>query len=390
MALTNISFTITEDGLARAVDNEDNISAILFSVAAPSAYSGSKIRGYTDIASVKADGIISTSVTYGEAYYHISEFFRVSPGALLYVCFGLTDVAEELYNASGGKIRQYATVITALSAVEGTHQAIINTLNNKYSPAVAIVGYEPAVTPASVNDVDDLSLKTAPYVAVVAFGDANGKGAALAGALGKPYISAYGLVLGLTSKAKVQQSIGELASFNISDGVEYIKTENGVTKPAIKYVTGQSYSDGITLQFDNKRYIVPRFYAGNGGVFIEKDNTAYAPTKDLSNIRNVRTISKALRGVRSRLLTRLKTNVPVDDAGKLDADFVEYLKNLAGTDLVQMQRDGEISRYGVSIDPNQNVLSTDLLDVDIKIIPIGVNHFINVKLGFTRSLTGFQ
>lgn len=391
MALTNISFTITEDGLARALPNEDNISALLFSgVASPSAWSGQKIRGFTDINSVKADGITSTSVTYSEVYYHVSEFFRVSPGALLYIGFGLTDIAEEVYNVSGGKVRQYGAFITSLADAQGVHQAIANTMNGKFAPLSIVLGYEPVATPASVNDLDDLSLKTAPYVSVVAFGDDNGRGKALAGALGKPYIAAVGTCLGLVSKASVQESIGALNRFNLTDGIEFLKTENGVTKPAIKYVTGQSYSDGLTLQFDNKKYIVPRFYAGNGGVFIEKDHTAYSPTKDLSNIRSVRTISKAVRGVRSRLLTRLKTNVAVDESGFLDADFIEYLKSLATTDLQQMQRDGEISRFGVSIDPNQNVLSTDRIDIDIRIIPVGVANFINVKIGFTRSLQGFQ
>jgi hypothetical protein len=391
MALTNVNFFITEDGLGRIADNEDNISALLFAGAAPETFDTDKIRSYTNIEAVEADGITDVSVTYGEAHYHISEFFRMSGGALLYVCFGLTDIAEELYNVSGGKIRQYGAFVANLAHVQSVHQAIATTLAGKYAPVNIVVGYEPTESPESVNDVDDLSLKTAPYVSVVAFGDGGtGRGAVLANALGKPYIPALGLVLGCMSKARVQESIGALNRFNLTDGVEFVKVEKGVTKPAIKYVTGQPYSDGLTLQFDTKRYLVPRFYAGNAGIYIEKDHTCYPPTKDLCVIRNGRTINKVVRGVREKLLPRLKSNVSVDDSGYLEPDFVEFLKSLASQNLQQMQRDGEISRFGVSIEPNQNVLQNDRIDIEIRIIPIGVANFINVRLGFTRSLAGFQ
>jgi hypothetical protein len=246
------------------------------------------------------------------------------------------------------------------------------------------------VSPASIGDLDDLALKNAPYVSVVAFGDGGGRGAALATALGKPYVSALGTVLGLVSKARVQESIGALNRFNMEDGTEFVKVDKGILKPSIKYVTGHSYSDGMTLQYDMKRYLVPRFYAGNAGIYIEKDHTAYAPTKDLCVIRNGRTINKAVRGVRQKLLPRLKSNVQVDDKGYLEPDFIEFLKSLASQNLQQMQRDGEISRFGVSIEPNQNVLQNDRIDIEIRLIPVGVANFINVRMGFTRSLAGFQ
>ena len=381
MPLTNVTFDIIEDGLGIIAAKDDNISAILFPTTAPDSYSGAKIKGYTDINAVKADGITATSVTYGEAYYHISEFFRISAGALLYVCFNLTDAVEELYNFTGGKVRQYGAVATSLANVEAVHQANANAFVQKYAPLSIIVGYEPTSTPANIGVLDDLALKIAPNVSVVAFGDGGGRGIALAGALGKPYISAVGTVLGLVSKANVQESIGANNRFNFSDGVEFA---------AIKYVTGESYSDGSTTQYDLKRYLSPRKYANYAGVYLEKDPTATAATKDLSSVRNNRVIGKALRGIRAKLLVRLKSTIEVDSNGMLEPDVIEYFKSLASQDLQQMQRDGEISQFGVYINPDQNVLSTDKLEIEIRVIPVGVANFINVRLGFTRSLAGFQ
>jgi Protein of unknown function (DUF2586) len=381
MALTNVVFDIVEDGLGLIAASDDNISAIVFpSTAAPSAWNGENIKAYTDIYAVRTDGITATSVTYGEAHYHISEFFRLAGGALLYVCFSPTDLVEELYAASGGKVRQLAVKTANLADVQAVWQANANAFLAKYAPLSIICGYEPAQTPVSINALDDFGLKSASSVSVVAFGDRNGRGGELAAALGKPYLAAYGAVLGLVSKAAVHQNIGWLQRFNLTDGLEF---------SSIKYVTGEPYSDGVTNQYDLKRYLVPRKYAGNGGVFIEKDHTAYSSTKDLSNIRNNRTLMKALRLIRGGLLDRLKSPINVDTDGKLDADVIEYFKSLAENGLTQMQRDGEISAFGVIIDPNQSILQTGRLSVEIRIIPVGSAEFINIRLGFATSLAGF-
>lgn len=389
MALSGVSFEIIEEGLGIINPSDDNISALLFSAAAPTAFAGQKIKGYTSLSAVKADGITGVSVVYGESYYHIEEFFRINNGALLYVCFGLTDVVEELYNATGGKVRQIGAFTNNLGNVEAVYQAYANAFTEKYAPLSFIVGYEPTTTPSSINLLDDLSLKYAPNVSIVIFGDDNGRGAGLAGALGKPYVSAVGTVLGLTSKARVSQSIGALTGFNISNGVEFSKTENGTLKAAIRYVTGEKYSDGVTLQFVNKRYLAPRFYANYAGIYVEKDHTATSPTKDLKWIRHNRTIGKALRGIRAKLLPRLKSEIYVDSQGRLDADQIEYLKGLASNDLNQMKRDGEISDFGVAINPEQNIVQTNELAIEMRLLAVGSADFIKVRLGFAASLAGF-
>jgi len=51
-----------------------------------------------------------------------------------------------------------------------------------------------------------------------------------------------------------------------------------------------------------------------------------------------------------------------------------------------MERDDELSAFGVTIDPLQNVLSTSKLEITISIVPIASADNIEVNIGFTTSL----
>ena len=48
-----------------------------------------------------------------------------------------------------------------------------------------------------------------------------------------------------------------------------------------------------------------------------------------------------------------------------------------------MKRNGEISGYAVSINPNQKLLKTSKLEIVVKIVPVGAIRTIEVKIGLT-------
>ena len=51
-----------------------------------------------------------------------------------------------------------------------------------------------------------------------------------------------------------------------------------------------------------------------------------------------------------------------------------------------MQASGEISGFGIEIDPSQNVLSTNTFKVQYRIVPVGTNDQIEVELGFATQV----
>ncbi len=380
MALSNVVFEVAQYGLGAIATGNDHVSALLLSGNAPIAWGTRKVKSYTDIESVQRDGITNASAMYGLAYYHISEFFRISKGATLYVGFGLgdgVDMAELLYSVSNGAIKQIGVFDSRINAVQSIWQAIADYFASKFAPIVVVMGYDPPGFQAADNLLD-LSNLFAKNVSVVAFGDGGNRGAQLAASLGRQYIPAVGTVLGLISKSAVHENIGWIESCNISDGAEF-------TAPI--YVTGTNgYSDNTTSLLDTKQYLVPRKYAGYGGVYIEKDHTAITTTNDFANIRNNRVIGKAIRGIRQALLPSLKSPMYVDDDGKLDVGTIGHLKSKASKALEQMKRDREISTYNIAIDTNQRVLQTKVLVIDSRVVPVGSSDEIRVRLQFDTAV----
>jgi hypothetical protein len=70
--------------------------------------------------------------------------------------------------------------------------------------------------------------------------------------------------------------------------------------------------------------------------------------------------------------------------GNLSIGYIEFLKTLAEEPLSKMEKAGELSKngYSVEIDPTQNFLQTSELFVTIKLVPKGVSRNITVNLGF--------
>jgi hypothetical protein len=73
--------------------------------------------------------------------------------------------------------------------------------------------------------------------------------------------------------------------------------------------------------------------------------------------------------------------------GKLDMHRVKYLEAQGSIALDWMMRNGELSGYKVTIDPDQNVLSTSAISVTVQLVPVGVARVITVTVGFVTKLS---
>jgi len=72
--------------------------------------------------------------------------------------------------------------------------------------------------------------------------------------------------------------------------------------------------------------------------------------------------------------------------GTLRNSTIAFLESQAVVITDDMVRNSEASAIGVTIDPTQNVLSTNNLNVTINIVPVGVARNITVIIGFKTSL----
>jgi Protein of unknown function (DUF2586) len=75
--------------------------------------------------------------------------------------------------------------------------------------------------------------------------------------------------------------------------------------------------------------------------------------------------------------------VPVNPDGTLDAGFCKWLSQQIINQINNtMTADKEISDVSCFIDPAQNILSTNELNVVLKVLPVGYATEIEISLGF--------
>lgn len=146
----------------------------------------------------------------------------------------------------------------------------------------------------------------------------------------------------------------------------------------------EDYTPAQIQAIHDKGYLFLIKYTGTTGTFCNDSFTAAPLTSDYAYIENNRAIDKAIRGINVMLLPKVSAPAYIDpDSGKLDHSTIKALEALADDVLAQMVRDGEISGYKVSINPNQQVLRTSKLEVIVKLVPVGTLREIIVKIGLT-------
>lgn len=181
--------------------------------------------------------------------------------------------------------------------------------------------------------------------------------------------------LGITSKAAVHQSIASVEKF-----------PTGIDLPAFGDGTLlRDLDTAIVENLDVSRYLFFVTYDGFADSYFNDSHTMDDAVSDYAYIENVRTMDKAVRGIRKALLPKLGGELYVNaETGQLASYEVEYLTELANKPLEDMQKAGELSGMLVEIDPDQDVLSTSELEFVIKQVGVGVLRRIRCKIGFAK------
>lgn len=390
--MNNLTITRQNGNVPKSLAGEDHISgfiAYLTSTEIPEAFKIEHVQAVSTIDTAEAAGITADAESWSVRvlHYHLSEMFRVNPGISLYLgifakpeTYNFTEI-KTVQNYSSGRIRQMAIWAgdVALAAddlvkIQGVADALDEEnapLSVLYAPKVADVTKLPA----------DVAGGNKCRVSVVIAQAGSGDGADLyaddSNKTVKTSVSAIGIVLGLLSAAAVHQSIGWVKNF-----------PTGVNVPA--FGDGKLLRDldkAVIEQLDNERYIFFRTYPGISDSYVNDSHTMDDATSDYAMIESVRTMDKAVRGIRTYLIPELGGNIYIDaDTGKMQSYSVTHLQTTAGKALEDMEKAGELSGYAVEIDPEQDILSTSEVEVVIKQVAVGVMRKIKVKIGFAKSV----
>jgi hypothetical protein len=347
----------------------------------------------TGLANLASQHITQTNNPF--AYRQIKEFYdQAANGAQLYVMLvantmTVASMADKTNNNGAVKLLQYAagaikvlglmsddTTVTVSATTSGLNDDVATAITNAQSLAntyagtqqplrVAIGGTSYQGTAATLTNYASTGVTN--RVAVVV-GDTQpssehsaGKGAAL------------GLLLGTLATVPVMRKVSRVRSGALTNTAAYLKT-TAITDPSISSAPATIAGKGfITLQN----------YPNRSGYYWSGDPTLVVTTDDYAMLGRGRVIDKAQILAYNTFLDEVDDEVPVNSDGTMDAGFCKWLAQQIVNQINNtMTANREISNVVCFIDPAQNVLSTNKVNVVLKITPVGYATDIEISLGF--------
>lgn len=214
-------------------------------------------------------------------------------------------------------------------------------------------------------------------------------------------VGCVGAALGCLAVAPANESIAHVASFNLAAVMQDAELGFGnlVDDAENKtYASESSFTNIKTIGYTKRNeylhkhgYVFLVNYDGlENSIFFSSDQTL--STGDYRTLARCRVMHKSRRVVRRALLPRVNSNVEVDiTSGKLSASAVAEFQNIVIEALDKnMVEPGtakpQVSGRTCTIDPDQNVLDTDAIDIHYSLVPLGVTGEIKVTEGFSNSI----
>lgn len=387
---TSLTIVRQNGNVPKSQNGQDHVSgfvAYLLEADIPAAFKAEPVQAVSTIDKAEELGITADATAWSVKmlHYQLEEVFRINPSITLYV--GLFSKPESMtfqelktvQNYAEGAIRQMAiwngdTAPTADNIVK--LEAVADSLDTENAPLSTL--YAPLVS--NYKNLPSNLATNNPRVSVVIAQAGSGTGAELYKSKDnktKATVSAIGVTLGTLSKAAVHQCIAWVKNF-----------PSGISMPALGDGTlVRTIDKGELEKLDTNRYLFLNNVVGVAGSYWNDSHTMDSPTSDYAAIESVRTMDKAVRGIRTYLTPELGGNVYIDpDTGKLQSYTVSHLETTANIPLEEMEKAGELSGYKAEIDAEQDVLSTSTIEVTIKNVPVGVVRKFKVKIGFVKSL----
>jgi len=395
MALPNVNIAISGDGLGQTSLTSDAVAGLILSgVAVANKIALTEPKQIFSLKQAEDLGITESYDTTNslDAYRQISDFYKqAGDGAELWIMLVSQVTSMEyfidrnegtvniLIDAAGGRIRILGASrnpdvtyienndangfdLDAFNALQPAHYTVEHYKEQK-KPLVILIGgrnYSGAVA-----DLEDLHTRTNQGVSVILAGIGAGSKSA-----------AVGLTLGRLAAVPVMRNLGRVRDGDLGINSAYLS--NGLSIES---------QEADLPAIHDKGYIVYRSFVGKAGYFFTDDPTACSLADDLQGIARNRVINKAIDLAYAYFVNEINDEIPLKTDGTLETGYVKGLE--AGISSVinnAMTSQNEISSVSAYINPGQNVLATNALAVQIRIVPVGYSKAINIDLGFENPL----
>lgn len=350
----------------------------------------------------KLDELVSKGITSGEEdanatlYKAVKEFYNEAPdGSKLWI-MGVADTvtiadivdktkdnAKKLLVAANGTIRTLAVKIKDKSA---------------YTPTVT-TGIDGTVRTAITNAqaLAEWATETlfAPVMVLLEGRHYTGNAETLvSNPINTGNNNRVGVVIGDTVKdskgAAVGLLAGRIASIPVQRSIARVRT--GSITATMMYIGSVAAELGNPGTINDCGFICPRTFVGKAGYYWSDDKLAAEASDDYSLIPRRRVADKAYRITYTTLINEVAEEISVTDDGKISAPVVKAIQTAVESAIVNnMTSRGNLGNdpsdpndMGVEcyINPDQNIVATSRLDVQVRIKPHGYSKYINVSLGF--------
>jgi len=386
-------------GLGRQRPTEDGISGLITQGVA--VVNGLQLETTYELRSLRQLEALGVDAEYdatnsADLHYHVSEYFRMSQGAVLWlhVCARTVTMAQmadkalghakRLLTEAGGKIKQLAICLDSAADYVATITSGLNADVVAAIPKAQALAAEEFIQHRPVSillaghglasnlaGLLDLRAQNSELVSVVIGTDQ----------LLKPSVPAIGTALGTVSFAAVHENIGWLDKFNLAGDGAFLSAG---------LANGKAVGELLPADLDGlntKGYLFALIHTGFDGFFWNDSHTCTAVDSDYAYLENTRTVNKSARVVRQALLPSLKGPLLLNADGTLRASVVGELEAKGKSTLeANLGSSGEISACDVYIDPKQDVLATSVVNVEFTIVPVGTAREIVATVGFAKSV----
>ncbi len=350
----------------------------------------------------KLDELVSKGITSGEEdanatlYKAVKEFYDEAPdGSKLWI-MGVADTvtiadivdktkdnAKKLLVAANGTIRTLAVKIKDKSAYTPiVTTGIDGTVRTAITNAQALAEWATETLFAPVMVLLEGRHYTGNAETLVSNPVNTGNNNRVGVVIGDTVADSKGAAVGLLA--------GRIASIPVQRSVARVRT--GSIVATTMYIGGVAAELGNPETINDCGFICPRTFVGKGGYFWSDDKLAAEASDDYSLIPRRRVADKAYRITYTTLINEVAEEISVTDDGKISAPVVKAIQTAVESAIVNnMTSRGNLGNdpsdpndMGVEcyINPDQNIVATSRLDVQVRIKPHGYSKYINVSLGF--------
>ena len=386
----SVNITLANGQLGGTIQTNDGIAGmVLTGVTESGGYTTGTPILVTGMADVANAGITETFNPF--AIKQLQEFYdQAGDGAQLYLMLTAASVtiaqmadhtnvngAKKLLDYANGKIKVLGLLSDDVAIAGGggtitvTHSLNADVYTAASNMAVMAAAYFEAEKPFRCVIGGSSYAGTPSSLTDETTGTTNNRTAILIGDTVSGHAACVGLLLGVAASIPVQRKISRVRSGALTNTAAFL---NSTTLE-------ESGSDASVIA--GKGFITFITYPNVSGYFFSGDPMLTATTDDYCMLARGRVIDKAHILAYTTFVQEIDDEVPVNADGTLDAGFCKWLSQQIVNQVNNtMTANREISAISCFIDPAQNILSTNQLNVVLTVTPVGYATDIEISLGF--------